>query len=234
MSATTSAASVRVVTVQGSAVMRAATAVVHQAVRGIGVMARRFVAPGRADIAPASSLPSFEAAALPHLDATYNFARYLCRDPDKAEDVVQEAYLRAYRGWPEFRGGSVRAWLFTIVRNCHFTLLEQSRRGEAQAHAPRTGDDEEAADDPVLRVAAEGDPELTLIRQDEAASVRGVLASLPDDAREILVLRDIEDCSYREIADALELPIGTVMSRLSRARRAFAARWEKIMQDPRR
>jgi RNA polymerase sigma factor (sigma-70 family) len=209
-------------------------ALVHQAVHSLGVaagLAGTLAGARHADATPAGSLPSFEAAALPHLDAVYNLARFLCRDASAAEDVAQEAYLRAFRSWAEFRGGSVRAWLFAIVRNCHFTYREQGQRDRARS-AFRPGEAERGEDeDPVLLVPAEGDPEHALLRQDEDACVRRTLDALPADAREILVLRDIEDCSYREIADVLGLPMGTVMSRLSRARRAFAARWEADMQD---
>jgi RNA polymerase sigma factor (sigma-70 family) len=212
----------------------AAAALVHHAVQGIGSMARRFVGAVRAKAAPASSFPSFEAEALPHLDAAYNLARYLCRDPDLAEDIVQEAYLRAFRGWSEFRGGSVRAWLFTIVRNCHLTLRERAGRGEVPIESGRRTAGDAGEDGPALRIPADGDPELSLLRKDEDACVRRILDVLSQDAREILVLRDIEDCSYREIADVLGLPIGTVMSRIARARGAFAKHWASIMQgaDP--
>jgi RNA polymerase sigma factor (sigma-70 family) len=213
--------------------VRGAGDLVHNAMQAIGAAARRLAGALQGEALPAGSMPSFEAAALPHLDAAYTFARYLCRDAGMAEDIVQDAYLRAFRGWSEFRGGSVRAWLFAIVRNCHLTHREQARRhvaGEAPAPAA-AGDD---ADDPLARVAGEGDPESTLLRQDEDACVRRVLEALPDEARAVLVLRDIEDCSYREIADVLGLPIGTVMSRLSRARRAFAARWTIVTGESER
>ncbi|WP_406857119.1 sigma-70 family RNA polymerase sigma factor [Alsobacter sp. KACC 23698] len=205
-------------------------ALIHRAVQGVGAMARRFAGVLQARTAPASSSPDFETEALPHLDAVYNLARYLCRDPDRAEDIVQEAYLRAFRGWSEFRGGSVRAWLFAIVRHCHLSLRERDRRGAAPVASRSPGEGDDGEDDPVLGLPAEGDPELALLRKDEDALVRRILDVLPDDAREILVLRDIEDCSYREIADVLGVPIGTVMSRISRARRAFARRWATIMQ----
>jgi RNA polymerase sigma-70 factor (ECF subfamily) len=204
------------------------SAILHEAVQGLGV---RLAGAKRAGAASAGSRPSFEAAALPHLDAVYNLARYLCRDPAAAEDIVQEAYLRAFRGWTDFRGGSVRAWLFAIVRNCHLTWREQDRMRQARVISGPVANAAEADEDPVMLVAAEGDPERDLLRRDEDACVRRALAELPEDSREILVLRDIEDCSYREIADVLGLPLGTVMSRLSRARKAFAARWAAFLQE---
>jgi RNA polymerase sigma-70 factor (ECF subfamily) len=217
-------------------VLRAGAALLHQAVHsfgGVANLAGKLAGARRADATPAGSLPSFEAAALPHLDAVYNLARFLCHDTSVAEDVAQEAYLRAFRSWGEFRGGSVRAWLFAIVRNCHFTYREQVQRDRARTAARPGGTEPDRDEDPVLLVAAEGDPEHTLLRQDEDARVRQTLDKLPEETREILVLRDIEDCSYREIADVLGLPIGTVMSRLSRARRAFAARWQAAMPEAR-
>lgn len=216
--------------------LRAGAALLHQAVYSLGGvvnLAGKLSGARRADPTPAGSLPSFEAAALPHLDAVYNLARFLCRDTSVAEDVAQEAYLRAFRGWAEFRGGSVRAWLFAIVRNCHLTYREQNQRDRARTAVRPRETEADADQDPVLLVPAEGDPEHTLLRRDEDARVRQTLDGLPDEAREILVLRDIEDCSYREIADVLGLPIGTVMSRLSRARRAFAARWEAATPEAR-
>lgn len=203
---------------------------VRHAMHAIGAAVRRFAGRMQGDAVPVGSKPSFEAEALPHLDATYTLARYLCRDADMADDIVQEAYLRAYRGWSEYRGGSVRAWLFAIVRNCHLTQRERRRRdGGGEGARPGAGDGGE--DDLLSSLPAEGDPERTLLRQDEDACVRRVLEVLPDDARAVLVLRDIEDCSYSEIADVLGLPMGTVMSRLSRARRAFAARWATVAQE---
>jgi RNA polymerase sigma-70 factor (ECF subfamily) len=216
--------------------LRAGATLLHQAAHGLGAIAHlaaKLAGARRADATPAGSLPSFEAAALPHLDAVYNLARFLCRDTSLAEDVAQEAYLRAFRSWAEFRGGSVRAWLFAIVRNCHLTYREQSQR-DRERTATRPGNVEAVADeDPVLLIAAEGDPEHALLRQDEDTRVRQTLDELAEDFREILVLRDIEECSYREIADVLGLPIGTVMSRLSRARRAFAARWASATAEAR-
>ena len=200
------------------------------ALQVIGAVARRLVGREQGEVAPAGSMPSFEAAALPHLDAAYTLARYLCRNADMADDIVQEAYLRAFRGWSEFRGGSVRAWLFAIVRDCHLTHRERGRRsaGGDGAWPPASSDGE---DDPLSSLPADGDPELALLRQDEDACVRRILEVMPDDARAVLVLREIEDCSYREIADVLGLPIGTVMSRLSRARQAFAKHWTALMQE---
>lgn len=205
------------------------TSLLLRTVRASGMLAGRLVG-FRRDARGAEETPSFEASALPHLDGAYNLARYLCRDGDAAQDIVQEAFLRAYRAWPEFRGGSVRAWLFAIVRNCHFSWREQ-RRSQARTSGAATPDPEGEDSDPLAAIAAEGDPERDLLRSDEAACVRRALDGLADDMREVLVLRDLEDCSYREIAEVLGLPMGTVMSRLSRARRAFAVLWSRDMGE---
>lgn len=204
-------------------------ALLHLAIPRPGVVARA-LGRWREDAPRAEGAPSFEALALPHLDGAYTLARYLCRDADAAEDIVQDAFLRAYRGWSDFRGGSVRAWLFAIVRNCHLTWQEQRRRHPRSATTTMSGHDEET-EDPLAAVPAAGDPETALLQSDAAACVRRVLGSLPDDMREVLVLRDLEDCSYREIADILGLPMGTVMSRLSRARRAFAKAWTRDIEE---
>jgi RNA polymerase sigma-70 factor (ECF subfamily) len=165
----------------------------------------------------------FEEVVLPHLDAAYNLARYLSRDPDAARDIVQDAYLRAFRAFADYRGGNAKAWILAIVRNRHLSWREERSRGAA-ATAPLDEGDE----DPVASIPDEGDPERALLARHEAEAVRGVLETLPEAAREILVLRDFEDLSYRDIAAVLDLPLGTVMSRLSRARELFAARWRAL------
>ncbi|TBW36803.1 sigma-70 family RNA polymerase sigma factor [Siculibacillus lacustris] len=184
--------------------------------------ARRRTATSRAGAAD-TTVRRFEIEILPHIDAAYDLARYLCGDADVAEDVVQEACLRAFRAVETRQGGSPRAWLLAIVRNCHLDWRDRVRRAPT-AHA-QTADGE---DDPLEAIAATGDPEADLLRRSEAQAVREVLATLPEAVREILVLRDIEDCSYREIAEILDVPIGTVMSRLARARKAFAVRWTAL------
>lgn len=166
----------------------------------------------------------FHREIVPHLDAAYNFARFLSRNPDAAQDIVQESFLRAYRGFDRYQGGDARAWVFSIVRNCyHNWLLENRRKArlEVDVH-PR----DDAADFSVEDVASEDDtPETALLRSSEAGKVRGVLNQLPRALREVLVLRELEGLSYREIAQTAALPIGTVMSRLARAREHFEAVW---------
>jgi RNA polymerase sigma-70 factor (ECF subfamily) len=157
---------------------------------------------------------------LPHLDAAYRFARWLARSPADADDIVQEAMLRALRGFDGWRGGDVKAWLLAIVRNCHLTALAQrGRRGFVPL--PAEGDPRDGA---AVISTAPG-PESASIRRDEARSLERLLGELPPEHREVLVLREIEELDYREIAAVTEVPIGTVMSRLARARAALKARW---------
>jgi RNA polymerase sigma-70 factor (ECF subfamily) len=190
--------------------------------------ARTRAAPAKAASETSGKLSRFEEQVLPHLDAAYTLAVYLCRDRDAAEDVVQEAFLRAFRGFEGFRGDSGRAWLLAIVRNCHLSWREEIRRRASVIDETAAIGGEE--DLPGAELPADdADPEAMLVRACEAETVRTILDGMPEDAREILVLRDLEDLSYREIADVLEVPLGTVMSRLSRARMAFAARWRSTV-----
>ncbi len=150
----------------------------------------------------------FEAAVMPHLPAAFNLARWLVRDPVLAEDVVQDASLRALAGFAGFRGGDARAWLLRIVRNAAYDLLGASRLERPEAEPPEVTD-------------PAGDPEAALIRTENAAGLAAALALLPLELRECLVLRELEELSYKEIAAVTGAPIGTVMSRLWRARRAL-------------
>ncbi len=152
----------------------------------------------------------FRAVMLPHLDAAYGFARWLTRDPVVAQDLAQEAMLRALRYFHAFRGEEARPWLLRIVRNT-WSDLRARQRGEQ----PLEVVENRAAEDP--------DPEQNAVASDRRRQVAAALAALPDEAREILVLREIEELSYKHIAAALDLPIGTVMSRLARAREKLAA-----------
>ncbi len=151
----------------------------------------------------------FEESVLPHLDSAYNLARWLTRNGHDAEDLVQDALLRAFRAFPGFRGADGRAWLLAIVRNACYTWLRGNRRQELT-----TEFDEEVH-------TAEGDvlnPERLVLREGESARVRQALEELPAEFREVLVLREIEGLSYKEIATVVDIPVGTVMSRLARAR----------------
>jgi RNA polymerase sigma-70 factor (ECF subfamily) len=159
----------------------------------------------------------FQADILVHLDAAHNLARWLLRDPVEAEDVVQEAMLRALSYFHSFRGANARAWLLQIVRNTAYAALAK-RRG----HLVRLTDnaDEEGL---TIDLADPGDdPETRLIRDEAQREVDCLLQQLPVDLRECLILRELEELSYKEIAEIIEAPIGTVMSRLWRARRLLS------------
>jgi len=152
----------------------------------------------------------FQKSVLPWLDAAYNLARYLLRDVHEAEDAVQEAFLRAVRHFDGFRGGDGRAWLLSIVRNTCFTQLRRRRSaGEAIEFAEEMHSTEPEGSGPVA----------DLERTVAAEQVREGLARLAVEFREVLVLRELEGLSYKEIAQVAGVPIGTVMSRLARARR---------------
>jgi RNA polymerase sigma factor (sigma-70 family) len=163
---------------------------------------------------------------VPHLDAAYNFARFLSRNADAAQDIVQEAFLRAYRGFDGYQGGDARAWIFTIVRNCyHNWLIDHRRKARVEIDVHRPDDAEAFSIDEVP--SDEDTPEVTLLRRAESSSVRAVLDKLPRPLREMLVLRELEGLSYRQIAETIAMPIGTVMSRLARARTQFESAWRQ-------
>jgi RNA polymerase sigma factor (sigma-70 family) len=161
---------------------------------------------------------SFEAVILPHLDAAYNLARWLTRNPADADDVVQEAALRAATYFSGFRGTNPRAWLLQIVRNVAYAS-KSLVRGAVMVALPGEGGGE--AQMPELADPGD-DPETTLMRREDVRRVTRLLATLPAELRETLVLREIEELSYKEIAQITETPIGTVMSRLWRGRQLLA------------
>jgi RNA polymerase sigma-70 factor (ECF subfamily) len=162
----------------------------------------------------------FEAQVLPHLDAAYRFARWLTQAPGDADDVAQEAILRAFRAFDSLRGSDVKAWLMTIVRNCHSTALKQRQR---RAFVPLP--EENDAQDGHTMTAATPDPEDESIRRDQQRTLERLIAALPEEHRTVLMLREIEEMDYRQIAQITNVPIGTVMSRLARSRAALKARW---------
>ncbi len=158
-------------------------------------------------------LRRFQQTVLPHLDAAHNLARWLTRNGPDAEDVVQEAMLRAFRFFEGFRGSEARPWLLRIVRNTFYTWREQNRTAQQSCSLEEEAPEVES-DDP-------GPPELhqqALDTRLDTQLVQRALAELPARFREVLVLRELEDCSYKEIAAIMSIPMGTVMSRLARAR----------------
>jgi RNA polymerase sigma factor (sigma-70 family) len=171
----------------------------------------------------------FEAVVLPHLDAAYRFARWLSYAPGDADDVVQEAMLRAFRGFDALRGSDVKAWLLAIVRNCHLTAAKQQQR---RGFVPLP--EENDAQDGYAMSATTPNPEDDSIRRDEQRTLERLIAALPEEHRTVLVLREIEEMDYRQIAQASNVPIGTVMSRLARSRAALKARWlQEVAGEPR-
>ena len=155
-------------------------------------------------------LQQFERAVMPHLDAAYNLARWLTRNDHDAEDLVQEAYLRAFKFFGGFHGVDARAWLMAVVRNTCYTWLKQRQHRDATAPF-----DEEFH-------SGDGDafnPEKLVMQQADRELLRDVLEELPLEYREVIVLRELEGFSYKDIAVIADIPLGTVMSRLTRARK---------------
>jgi RNA polymerase sigma-70 factor, ECF subfamily len=161
------------------------------------------------DHAERAELASFEETMLPHLDAAHNLARWLLRNEQDAQDVVQEAYLRAFKSFGGFHGSNGRAWLLTIVRNTSYTLLKKNRAVDLTT----TFDEEIHATH-----QDSASPAAILEHAEDAELIKNAMNELPAEFREILTLRHQEDLSYQEIGDILKIPIGTVMSRLARAR----------------
>jgi RNA polymerase sigma factor (sigma-70 family) len=167
----------------------------------------------------AGHLQQFHELILPHLDGAYNLARYLTRDPVLSEDAVQDAMLRAFRSFAQFRGASPRAWLFAIVRNCCRTAQSQaSGRVALVVNESSLGDD--------IAIDTQPDPgpspEEEVLRKADVARVRAAIEAMPEPFREAVVLRELEDLSYAEVAEVTGVPIGTVMSRLARGRAMLA------------
>ena len=180
--------------------------------RSTRLSAREVAHPGAGTAIPAANTRAeFESLFLPHLDAAYNLARLLTRNAQDAEDVVQESYLKALRAFPGFRGEASRPWILTIVRNTSFTLLRDNRS---------RADNAEFRED--LHVSGGPTPEAESLGHERAGAVRRCVQQLPSDFREAIVLREMEELSYQEIAEITGVPRGTVMSRLSRARARLA------------
>jgi len=163
----------------------------------------------------------FRDAALPHLDAVYTFARYLLRDAADADDAVQECYLRALRHFDTLRSPDVKPWLFAILRNV--CRVEYGRRSRVLPY------DANAQDEPEGMISlwheAQDTPEREMLRKLDAETIRGLVAALPEAFREVIVLREVDDLPYREIAAIFGAPVGTVMSRLARGRAMLRQAW---------
>jgi len=170
----------------------------------------------------------FRDAALPHLDDVYTLARYLLRDATDAEDAVQECFLRALKHFDSYRGPAIKPWLFAILRNV--CRAEFARRASSPTDAI-----EDVADDagqtPLWNESQET-PEAQMLRQRDATTIRRLVSALAEPFRETFVLREIHNLSYREIADIAEVPVGTVMSRLARARAMLRSAWMAEEEQP--
>lgn len=175
-----------------------------------------------------SRLSRFEEVVLPHLDAAYNLARWLTGNDHEAQDVTQEAFLRAFKFFDGFRGGDARTWILTIVRNTFYTEYRKARgRDEStefdeEYHSPD--------DDGIIPAMTrpEADPVSILSGRESVRLLDQAIQELPDEFREALVLREIEDLSYKEIAATLDVPIGTVMSRIARGRGLLLKAYKRL------
>jgi RNA polymerase sigma-70 factor (ECF subfamily) len=170
----------------------------------------------------------FERTIMPHMDAAYNLARWLTRNDSDAQDVVQDAYLRAFRYFDSFQGENPSAWLLAIVRNACFTWIRRNRPSEEVAGSDAIDAETARNAEPLLGGGSRQlatDPETLLLESRDRTQVNELVAKLPAEFREMIVLREIQDLSYREIADIVGIPIGTVMSRLSRARKLLHDSW---------
>ena len=175
-------------------------------------------------INPAPRNSRFVAEVLPHGAAAYNLARWICRNDSDARDVVQESFARALQYFGGFRGGDARSWLLTIVRNTASTWLTSRPLTAHGAEPDEQHFDGEHEAPPGSGAMHDGDPLRSAISQEEANSLRRAIAAMPVEYREVLVLREFEDLAYRDIAAIVGCPIGTVMSRLARARNDLSDR----------
>ena len=166
---------------------------------------------------------TFETLVLPHLDAAYNLARWLAGNTADAEDIVQDAYLRGWRYFDSFRGGDMRVWLLAIVRTAFLTWMKDNRSPRLVFFA----DEPAGADRATIWSETPQDPEALLLDRVDGAVLAQLMTRLPGEYREVLLLREMEDFSYLEIAEITGTPVGTVMSRLARARAALRKLWKE-------
>jgi RNA polymerase sigma-70 factor, ECF subfamily len=173
-------------------------------------------------IAEQERMRRFRDAALPHLDEVYTLARYLMRNTDDADDAVQECYLRALRYFDNYRGPAMKPWLLAILRNVCNSEFARRSRGEVLTDYAQ---DESVAEEMPIWQEPQASPEKVVLRQQDGATIRRLVAELPEPFREAIVLREMNDLSYKEIAKVAGVPVGTVMSRLARARAMLRLAW---------
>lgn len=172
----------------------------------------------------------FREAALPYLDDVYTVARYLLRDPADAEDAVQECYLRALKHFDSYRGPAMKPWLLAILRNVCYA--EFSRRAKSNTTAMDDLPESAETTEPLWQ-ESQDTPETEMLQKRDASAIRQMIAALAEPFRETFVLREIQNLSYREIADTVGAPVGTVMSRLARARAMLRSAWLAEEEQPR-
>jgi RNA polymerase sigma-70 factor, ECF subfamily len=173
-------------------------------------------------VAEQERMRRFRDAALPHLDEVYTLARYLMRNTNDAEDAVQECYLRALRHFDSYRGPAMKPWLLAILRNVCNTEFKRRSRGEVPTDYAQ---DESVAGEMPIWQEAQTSPEKMILQQQDRATIRRLVEELPEPFREAIVLREMNDLSYKEIAEVAGVPVGTVMSRLARARAMLRSAW---------
>jgi len=174
-------------------------------------------------VAEQERMRRFRDAALPHLDEVYTLARYLMRNTNDAEDAVQECYLRALRHFDSYRGPAMKPWLLAILRNVCNGEFNRRGRGEVPTdYAP----DESVAEEMPMWQEPQASPEKIMLQQQDSATIRRLVEELPAPFREAIVLREVNDLSYKEIAEVAGVPVGTVMSRLARARAMLRSAWK--------
>jgi len=180
------------------------------------------------DLSDQEKVRYFESIALPYLDVAYNLARWLTRDDYDAEDLVQNAYLRAFRFIDSYRGDNARAWLLTIVRNTYFTSLRDDRAKNEGLDFDEELHSHEDVEQSVSYTGVGIDPETALLQLDSKNQLNRALENLPVVYREVVILKELDDLSYKEIAEITNTPIGTVMSRLARGRKLL---FEQVKKD---
>jgi RNA polymerase sigma-70 factor, ECF subfamily len=173
-------------------------------------------------VAEQERMRRFRDAASPHLDDVYTLARYFMRNTDDAEDAVQECYLRALRHFDSYRGPAMKPWLLAILRNVCNTEFTRRGRGEVPTDYAQ---DESVAEEMPMWQEPQASPEKMMLQQQDSATIRRLVEELPEPFREAIVLREMNDLSYKEIAEVAGVPVGTVMSRLARARAMLRSAW---------